>query len=69
MPFTQEAPRYRVEWLCTHRPVWREEEPDTANVNEAISRAWEIAHHRGTQARVIDEAGQEVFSTARRRAA
>ena len=58
-------PSYRVEYLCSFRPVWREVEgaPETENFNEAVGLAAAVFPMRaGRPVRVVDDTGKTCFS-------
>lgn len=69
------VPTFTVEYLCRHRPVWREVTVETGapmlyrSKEEAADHAEEITrtHHR--PARVLDQDGRTVYSTSRTNAA
>lgn len=50
-----------VQYLCQYRPIWRDA-AETFNWAEAVAACQTIRIHRGRPARIVTEAGQEVYS-------
>lgn len=57
-------PPFTVQYLCTYRPVWYDDDqPGGAwlSAHQAVWRAMQIAAARHTQTRVLDADGQQVW--------
>ena len=66
--FTPETHEYRVQYLCSFRPVWYDATPNAQphrTLHEARQEADAICRmRRGHPVQVLDEAGQVVYSNA-----